>query len=36
MARLDGRCKISEANREEDVLVIVGGYENWMTLAIGL
>ena len=36
MARLGGRCEISEANQEEDVLVSVGGYENWMTLVIGL
>lgn len=33
--RLGGRCKVFEAN-QEDVLVIVEEYENWMTLAIGL
>lgn len=36
MARLDGRCKTSEANQEEDGLAIVEEYESWMILAIGL
>ena len=34
--RPGGTCKVSEANQEEDVLVIVEEYENWMTLGIGL